>query len=84
MCLVAGGHNGCLKLTMKAFNDAVGTVARRETQTGDPDQLTVEGTPKQDIQQLTKAFATVSADMSTTGIASGHRVNWLMHMSRQR
>ncbi|KFD58184.1 hypothetical protein M513_00947 [Trichuris suis] len=59
-------------------------VARRETQTGDPDQLTVEGTPKQDIQQLTKAFATVSADMSTTGIASGHRVNWLMHMSRQR
>ena len=42
--------------------------------------LMVEGTPNRAIQLLVKARATVSAVMSTIGMASGHRVNLSMQV----
>ena len=41
----------------------------------------VEGTPKRDIQLLTKARATVSAVISVIGMALGHHVNRSMQVS---
>ena len=37
--------------------------------------VTFEGMPKREIQCVTKALATVSASMSSSGTASGQRVN---------
>ena len=42
----------------------------------------VEGTPKMEIHLETKARATVSAVISGSGMASGHRVKRSMHVSR--
>ena len=42
---------------------------------------TVDGTPNRDTQTLMKALVTVSAVMSVSGIASGHRVNLSMHVN---
>ena len=42
--------------------------------------VTVDGVPNREIQVLTKARATVSAVMSASGMASGHRVNLSTHV----
>ena len=44
--------------------------------------VTEDGTLNLDIQQLMKAWATVSAVMSGIGIASGYLINMSIHVSR--